>query len=161
MKNQDFTTTLTFDQSPEEVFKAVTNVRAWWSEEITGGSAKQGDEFDYHYEDMHRCHVVLTEVIPNEKVVWFIKENYFKFTEDHEEWTDTHIDFEIFKSDGKTNLRVTHVGLTKEYECYDICSDAWTKYISGSLYNLITSGQGQPNGTGKPQTENEKRLVEG
>lgn len=85
MSAQDFTTTIIVDQSPEEVFNAVTNVRGWWSEEIDGNTAKQNDEFDYHYEDVHRCKVKLIEVIPNQKIVWFVKNNYFKFTEDKTE----------------------------------------------------------------------------
>src|SRR5208337_5648062 len=35
MKNQGFTASFTVDQSPEEVFKAVNNVRGWWSGEVT------------------------------------------------------------------------------------------------------------------------------
>ena len=160
MSSQDFSITISVDQNPDEVFNAVSNVRGWWSEEIKGGTSKKGDEFDYQYEDVHRCHMVLTEVIPNEKVVWYCKENYFKFTKDQAEWTGTHISFEIFQNDGKTNLRVTHHGLTPEYECFDICSNAWSQYIGQSLYNLITKGEGQPNAKGKPQTEDEKKLTQ-
>lgn len=159
MDTKDFKITISVEQSPEEMFKAVTNPRAWWSEEITGNTSEQGDEFDYQYEDVHRCHMVLTEVIPNEKVVWYVKENYFKFTEDQAEWTGTKISFEIIENDGKTNLRFTHHGLTPEYECFDICSNAWSQYIGQSLFNLITTGQGQPNAKGKPQTEHEKKLA--
>jgi hypothetical protein len=32
MKNQHFSTTILLDQTPKEVFDAVTNVRGWWSE---------------------------------------------------------------------------------------------------------------------------------
>jgi len=99
------------------------------------------------------------EVIPNEKVVWLVKDNYFKFTQDESEWTGTKIIFEISKQDGKTQLRLTHEGLVPEYECYDICSNAWTQYIQQSLRNLITTGKGQPNKTGTPRTEDEKRLA--
>ncbi|MNQ45562.1 hypothetical protein D3C85_593470 [compost metagenome] len=158
MSAQDFTTTLIVDQSPEEVFNAVTNVRGWWSEQIDGNTAQLNDVFDYHYEDIHRCKVKLIEVIPNEKIVWLVEKNYFKFTEDETEWTGTKPTFEISEKNGKTTLRFTHVGLVPDYECFDICRDSWTNYIQNSLKKLITMGKGMPNGKDKPQTENEKKL---
>ena len=39
MTTSDFTTALVVDQTPNEVFNAITNVRGWWSEEIEGGTA--------------------------------------------------------------------------------------------------------------------------
>ncbi|HEU4790421.1 MAG TPA: SRPBCC domain-containing protein [Flavobacterium sp.] len=158
METTDFTTTLLVDQTPEAAFNAITNVRGWWSEEIEGNTEKLNDEFTYHYEDVHYCQIKLTEVIPNKKVVWFVKYNYFKFTKDRSEWTGTKMSFEISEKDNKTEIRVTHHGLVPEFECYDICSNAWTQYIQQSLKNLITTGKGQPNATGKPTTEDEKKF---
>ncbi|SNR58067.1 SRPBCC domain-containing protein [Flavobacterium sp. ov086] len=158
MSALDFTTTLIVDHSPQEVFNAITNVRGWWSEQIEGPTAKLNDEFNYHYEDIHRCKIKLIEVIPNQKIVWLVEENYFKFTEDETEWTGTKPTFEISEKDGKTELRFTHVGLVPEYECFDICRDSWTTYIQKSLKNLIATGKGNPNGKDKPQTENERKL---
>jgi hypothetical protein len=158
MQNQDFTATLLVDQSPEEVFNAINNVRGWWSEEIEGSTDKLNDEFNYHYEDVHRSKMKLIEVILNKKVVWLVEENYFSFTKDKSEWTGTKVIFEISEKDNKTQLRFTHEGLVPEYECYDICQNAWTTYIHNSLRDLITTGTGKPNGKSKPQTENEKKL---
>lgn len=158
MSTTDFTTTIKVHQSAKEVFDAVTNVRGWWSEEIEGNTAKLNDVFDYHYEDIHRCRVKLIEVIENKKIVWLVEQNYFKFTEDKTEWTGTKPTFEIFEKEGKKELRFTHFGLTSEYECFEICRDSWTNYIQNSLKKLITTGKGEPNATGKPQTENEKKL---
>jgi hypothetical protein len=158
MTTSDFTTTLLVDQTPEAAFNAVNNVRGWWSEEIEGDTAKLNDEFTYHYEDVHYCQIKLIEVIPNQKVVWFVKYNYFKFTKDKSEWTGTKMSFEISEKGNKTEIRVTHHGLVPEFECYDICSNVWTQYIQQSLKSLITTGKGQPNATGKPRMEDEKKL---
>jgi uncharacterized protein YndB with AHSA1/START domain len=158
MTASDFTTTLLVDQTPKEVFNAINNVRGWWSEEIEGSTDKLNVEFKYHYEDVHRCQMKIVEFVPDQKVVWLVMDNYFKFTQDKTEWTNTKISFEISKQGNKTQLRFTHLGLVPEYECYNICRDAWTNYIQNSLRSLIATGQGLPNGKGKPQTENEKKL---
>ena len=156
MQNQNFTTVLLVDQTPEAVFNAINNVSGWWSEEIEGSTNKLHAEFKYHYEDVHSCKMRIIEFIPNEKVVWLVADNYFKFTTDKSEWKDTKVIFEISKQNNKTQLRFTHLGLVPEYECYDICRDAWSNYIQSSLHSLITTGEGQPNGKGKPQTEAER-----
>ncbi len=158
MNTPDFSTTILVDQTPKEAFDAINNVRGWWSEEIEGNTATLNDEFTYHYEDVHNCKMKLVEVVPGKKVVWLVLDNYFKFTKDKTEWTGTKIIFDISEKDGKTQIRFTHQGLVPAYECFDICRDAWTNYIQHSLRNLITIGKGQPNGKGKPQTEDEKKI---
>ncbi|HLA59080.1 MAG TPA: SRPBCC domain-containing protein [Puia sp.] len=160
MSTSDFTTTLLVDQSPKEVFRAVTNVRGWWSEEIEGGTEKLNDEFTYHFEDIHLCKMRLIEVVPDKKVVWLVLDNYFKFTKDKSEWKGTKVIFEISQKEDKTQLRMTHQGLVPAYECFEICRDAWTSYIQNSLRSLIVTGKGQPNGKDKPRTENEKELLQ-
>jgi len=144
MQNQNFTTTLSVDQTPEEVFAAINNPRGWWSEEIEGGTEKLNDEFNYHYKDVHISKMKLIEVIPNKKVVWLVMDNHFNFTKDESEWTGNKVIFEITEKDNKTQLKFTQVGLVPEYECYDICQNAWSNYINNSLRSLITTGKGQP-----------------
>ncbi|MEN6488105.1 MAG: SRPBCC domain-containing protein [Smithella sp.] len=145
MTAKDFSTTFMVDQSPEEVFNAINNPRGWWSEEIDGRTDEQNAEFFYHYKDVHLAKMIIVELIPYEKVVWFVRDNYFNFTDDKTEWKGTKIVFEISKKDGKTQLIFTHHGLVPEYECYEVCFDAWTGYIQGSLKNLITTEKGHPN----------------
>ena len=140
--NQDFTTAFLVDQTPHEVFNAVTNVREWWSDNIEGGTEKLNDEFNYHYQDIHSCKMKLVEVVPDQRVVWLVLENYFNFTKDSREWTGTKIIFDISRQGDKTRLTFTHAGLVPEYECFDVCKTAWTDYINGSLYGLITTGEG-------------------
>lgn len=145
MTTTDFSTALSVDQSPNEVFDAINNPRRWWSEEIDGRTDKLNDEFIYHYKDIHYCKIKLTELVPGEKVVWLVLDNYFKFTEDKNEWIGTKVVFDISRNGNKTEIRFTHEGLVPQYECYEICREAWTDYITGSLRNLIENGEGQPN----------------
>ncbi|WP_300671989.1 SRPBCC family protein [Soonwooa sp.] len=140
-----YTTSILVNNSPEEVYKAVNNVRGWWSEEIEGKTDELQAEFFYHYKDVHLSKMLVVELIPNKKVVWFVKDNEFNFVNDKTEWKGTKIVFEISKIGDKTQLIFTHHGLVPENECYEVCNDAWTSYIQGSLQSLITTGQGKPN----------------
>jgi hypothetical protein len=145
MIGQNFTTTLTVDQTPEDAFAAISNPRGWWSEEIAGNTDKLNDEFTYQYNDVHHCKIRVTEAIPGKKLVWLVLDNYFSFTEDKSEWKGTEIAFDISKKDDKREVRFTHRGLVREYECFDLCSNAWGSYINGSLRTLIATGKGHPN----------------
>jgi hypothetical protein len=145
MSSKDFTTTIVVDQTPMEVFNAMNNVRGWWSEEIAGNTDQPNAEFDYHYQDVHRCKMKIVEFVPGKRVVWEVLDNYFKFTNDKTEWIGNKAIFEITQKNKQTQLQFTQVGLVPEYECFDICRKAWGNYITNSLYKLITTGKGEPN----------------
>ena len=142
--NQNFTTTLLVDQTPGEVFNAVTNVRGWWSEAIDGDTDKLGAEFTFHHKNLHRTSHKITEFVPGKKVVWHTTESHINFVKDKNEWKDTDVVFEITKKGDKTELRFTHIGLVPAIACYGDCSGAWGFYINDSLKDLITTGKGQP-----------------
>jgi hypothetical protein len=145
MKSQNFTATFTVDQTPDEAFAAINNVRGWWSGEIEGSTDKLGEEWTYRYKDIHYSKQRITELTPGKKVVWLVLDGYLNFVADKTEWTGTTITFEISKKADKTEVRFTHLGLVPEIECFDACSNAWGSYINGSLRNLITTGKGKPN----------------
>jgi hypothetical protein len=143
--NQDFTTFLSVDQTPEEVFNAINNVRGWWSRDIEGNTEKLNDEFVFQVKDVHYSRQKLIEVMPNEKVVWLITDSELTFVNDKSEWTGTKVIFDISRQGDKTKLAFTHEGLLPEVECYGACSPAWTQYVQNSLLSLITTGKGTPN----------------
>jgi len=157
MKTQDYTTSFTVDQTPEEAFNAINNVRGWWSENIEGSTDKLGAEFTYRYEDVHFCKIRITELVPGKKVGWHVLDNRFNFTKDKSEWKDTKIVFEVSQKADKTEIHFAHLGLVPEYECFDVCSNAWGSYINGSLRSLITTGKGQPNQKEKSAAEKASR----
>ena len=145
MSDQSYTATFTVDQSPEEAFEAITDVRGWWSGEIEGRTDALGEEFTYRYEDAHFSRQRITELVPGRTVVWHVEEGYLAFVDDATEWTGTDIRFDISPTDGGTEVRFTHVGLAPDAQCFDGCSSAWSFYVNGSLRSLITTGKGEPN----------------
>ena len=142
--DQNYTTTFTVDQTPQEAFAAINNVRGWWSESIEGSTDHLGAEFEIHFGDIHRSTQKLVEFVADERIVWHVTDSWLNFLEDKREWTGTDIVFEIARVNNRTELRFTHIGLIPAIECYGVCSDTWGIYINHSLFTLITTGEGKP-----------------
>jgi hypothetical protein len=143
MTKADYTTTLSVDQTPEEVFNAIMNVREWWSGEIHGDTKKLNDEFTYKVGDVHFSKQKVVELIPQQKLVWLVTQSNLSFIEDKSEWTGTKIVIDISVKNNKTKVAFTHEGLVPKVECYQACSGAWSQIINESLFSLITTGQGK------------------
>jgi len=145
MSISDFTTTLLVDQTPEKAFNAINNVHGWWTENLEGSTQKLNDEFTVRFGETFIT-MRIAEMIRDRKVVWLVTDCYKHWLKNNKtEWTGTKIIFEISRKDKETEVRFTHQGLVPQYECFDICSNAWSQYIQQSLRSLITTGQGEPN----------------
>jgi uncharacterized protein YndB with AHSA1/START domain len=149
MTEQGFTTTVTVDRAPDEVFHAINDVRGWWSEEVEGRTDQVGSQFRYRGHDEantveHLATIRVEQLVPGRRIVWRVLDNHFSFTDDQTEWKDTEIRFDLTEKNGATEVRFTHAGLVPSYECFDVCSNAWGFYIRASLPNLITTGEGTP-----------------
>jgi hypothetical protein len=141
MKKDDFTATFSVDQTPEEVFAAINDVRSWWTGEIVGRTDAVGAEFTYTYKDIHRTTQKITELVLGKRVVWHVTASDLSSFEDKQEWDGTDIVFDITKNGDKTELRFTHVGLVPAVQCYDGCSRAWSSLVTDNLRKLVTSAK--------------------
>lgn len=144
MNKSDFKVTLSVDKAPSEVFKAINNVRGWWSSSLEGSSEKLDDEFTYRYKDLHYSKQRLIEVVPNKKVSWLVTDSTLTFVKKKNEWDGTIVSFEIAENKGKTEVVFTHHGLSSSVECFEACSGGWNHYLRQSLVPLINLGQGNP-----------------
>ncbi|WP_406631252.1 SRPBCC domain-containing protein [Amycolatopsis sp. WGS_07] len=133
----DFTTGFTVDRSPDEVFAAVNDVRAWFSETITGASAQVGDVFSFTDKAITSGRIRVTGLVPGRQVTWHVEDA-------DDEWDDTEMTFEIARGEDGTTLRFTHDGLTPASTCYQLCVRGWTACVNTSLHALITTGAGRP-----------------
>jgi len=140
MSGPNFSVTYTVNQTPEEVFNAINNVRGWWSGEpgAKGTTDKLGAVWTYQFRDLHFTKQKITEFVPGKKVVWQVLDSTLSFVKDTTEWNGSKITFEIAKKGSKTELRFTHVGLVPDVECYGNCSSAWGYYVKGPLRALIS-----------------------
>ena len=102
--------------------------------------------FDYHYRDVHRCKIKITELVPGKKVAWRVLDNYFSFTKDTTEWTGTDIVFDIAEQ-GRQDRSPLHAlaAWFPNMSATTPAHEGWSTYINGSLRDLIATGKGQPN----------------
>ena len=86
----------------------------------------------------------LIEVVPDKKVVWLVTDCNLDFLKDKTEWTGTKVIWEISPENNSTKIKMTHVGIVPEVECYDSCVKGWDHYVKESLFKLLTEGKGLP-----------------
>jgi len=142
--DQSYTTRFTVDQNPYDVYRAINDVRGWWEETIVGRTHEVNDEFVHWVPGVHFARIRVDELLPGKRVVWRVLDNWMSFIDDQSEWKGTQVRFDIAATDGGTEVRFTHVGLTPADKCFDVCRDAWGVYVTDSLRSLIATGVGKP-----------------
>jgi hypothetical protein len=140
----DFHTGILVSAGADHAFSCICSVSAWWTENMEGASIELHDEFTVRFGDVHYSKQRLTEVVPGKNLVWLVTEGRLNFVKREDEWTNSRIIFELIPQDGQLLIQFTHAGLNPDIECYGACSSAWKEYVAGSLYKLITAGEGQP-----------------
>lgn len=144
MENQSYHAVLTVSQPANEAFNCINRVTKWWMENLEGNSEKLNDVFTVDFGAGNFVTHRLIEVIPDKKVAWLVTDCYLSWFKDKTEWTDTKMIFEISSGGDTTQISFTHLGLVPTIECYDMCVKGWDQYVKGSLFKLITDGEGQP-----------------
>jgi len=144
MKNQNYNATLAVSQTANEVFKNVNRVSKWWTENLEGNSENLNDVFTLLWGGKSFVTIKIIESVPEKKVLWEVTDSYLEWLTDKMEWQNTKMSFEISTENNSTTIHFTHIGLVPEVECYNDCVKGWDQYIKGSLFKLITEGEGQP-----------------
>ncbi len=144
MKEESYQTSISVNARSEEAFNAINNICGWWSTDFEGSAGKQDDVFTVRFGDTFITMKVI-ELIPYSKIVWKVVDSWKHWMKSNNtEWIDTSLIFEIAEGEDKTSVQFTHIGLVPVLDCFDVCTDAWSGYITSSLRNFINTGKGQP-----------------
>jgi hypothetical protein len=142
----DYTYTIEVSATANQAYEALTHqIPLWWSEMFTGSSSETGDAFTIRFgEHIHKTFRV-REVKPDSKVIWYVEDSLIALPElkDQTEWIGTMVAWEIEQKENNTLIKITHIGLHPEVECYEICSNGWIQFL-GSLKQLLETGKGSP-----------------
>ena len=146
MEGQNYSVTIIVKTTARRAFENISNVSGWWATNVSGNTANLNDVFTVRFGKTFST-IKITELIPDKKIEWTIQDSSLPLFKDEKVWNDTQIVWEISAAGNESEIRMTHVGLTPEKECYADCNNGWNFYIRESLKKLMTEGKGLP-GTG-------------
>lgn len=144
MKKQDYQNSITVSTIPNEAMAKIARVSEWWAKNFEGKSEKLHDEFTVRFESGDMYKMKVAEIIPNKKIVWEVIDSYQGWNDKHTEWVGTKIVWEVSPQNESTEVRMTHMGLVPEFECYEACNRGWNYLIEKSLQKLLDDGKGLP-----------------
>jgi uncharacterized protein YndB with AHSA1/START domain len=142
MSEQDYEATVRVSASVDEVFDALTTLEglsSWWTPAT--GQATAGGELTFTFGPQATAVMRVDMAERGVGVRWTNTECVV------EDWVGTEQDFAIDAlSDGGTEIRFRHIGLTPQLECYGDCESGWNHFVA-SLAAYVETGTGYPNGS--------------
>ncbi len=139
----DYHTFINVNTSARKAAEAISNPSAWWTENFGGSAKNLNDTFIVTFgETFVRFNI--TEMIPEKRIVWLVKDCNLHWLKDKTEWNNTSILWEIMSNSNSTQIEMTHIGLRPGIECFEACEKGWDQYVKDSLFRLLTKGKGIP-----------------
>ena len=148
MEKQHYYRTITVNKTPAEAMAKISQVNHWWKHDFSGHAEKIHDKFTVPFSEVNgeRAFVdfQVTELEPNQKIVWKVIDCNLPWFTDKKEWNNTQVVFDITSEGKSTKIDFTHIGLVPGLECYDVCEKGWDGHVTKSLSSFINEGKGNP-----------------
>lgn len=145
MNHHDYRIHINANITASEAFKRINAVSDWWAKDFTGRSQQLGDTFTVRFGNTF-VDFKITEVVPDERVIWKVIDSHLPWLQNKDEWTGTTVVWEVTQVNGITQIGMTHVGLVPDVECYGKCELGWNFYVGESLRKLMAENVGMPDG---------------
>jgi len=144
MGQKNYECSILADTTLTDAFESIANgVNEWWAKNFEGSSGAEGDEFIVRFGTTW-VKFKISAYIPTQKIEWLVVDCFLPFINHKTEWTGTRIVFEFEQKGKQVQIKMTHVGLVPEAECYNMCKAGWDGHLKTSLYSLLTKGVGEP-----------------
>lgn len=143
---ENYKKTILFDKSAITIYDALTkSITKWWTTDFEGVSNIQGQTFTIRFGTNVFKTMRVEELITGKRVVWVVTDSLIDIPElkNKTEWISTKIVWEISTVNDKTEVHLTHYGLTPQVECYNICESGWQNFTQ-SLAAFVITGNGNP-----------------
>jgi len=82
MQTNDFNTSITARISARDAQKKISEVPAWWGISFSGNAEKQNDKFVVKMGGDSFFDFIVTDLIPDKKVVWLVTDCYMPWYTD-------------------------------------------------------------------------------
>ncbi|BDI30995.1 hypothetical protein CCAX7_30460 [Capsulimonas corticalis] len=147
MVAQDYLCRIEAPVSAAEAFEKISRVSEWWAKNFSGSARELGDTFQVRFGGTF-VDFEITEAEPSKKIVWQVVNCNLNWLSDKTEWSDTSVLWELSEGNGVTGVTMVHRGLVPGMECYEECNQGWNFFVSESLQQFLSVGQGLPKGDG-------------
>lgn len=140
MKN--YQRTITCDVSKAKAYKVITEEMSNWWSQMTAPFLKVGDKSKIDFGGSSYWVFEASKLEDSELVELICCEaNHLVEGMGDQiltEWLHTLLRFEIVSNENITNIIFTHLGLTTDLHCYDICKSGWDYYLTESLKDYLS-----------------------
>lgn len=149
-KATDYRASITVAASKADAFHAVTKqMDQWWTTTTEGDLDQVGDKTTVRFlPDFGFWTFEAALVKSGERLEMLCVDAHHKVEGQPEEidreWLGTTIIWDFSSVDGKTEVTMTHDGLTPELNCWDICLDGWDHFFKNSLKAFLNGEPPSP-----------------
>jgi len=142
----NFTTNVILQVKDGLIYDGLTHqISQWWTETFEGSAHEEGQTFTIRFGSQVYKTMIVEKLIKNRNVIWRVEDALIDLDElvNKREWINTCIIWDILPTSNGTSLTITHIGLTPEIECYELCTSGWQSFLY-SLDKFLTTGVGTP-----------------
>lgn len=143
--NNDIQIEINVPVSAASAYSEISRVSDWWTRNTDGEASQVGNAFTVRFKDTFVSFEV-TDAEQDSRYVWHVQDCFLHWLENKTEWKNSDVIFDITSTGNGSHVLMTHRGLNEKTECYADCKSGWEHFVATSLYNLITTGVGMPEG---------------